>query len=124
MGSLEDDGIGEDSIEYDQSPSTIATMTSSATKVVAGGSVNLTVTEHNDGDVDLVSPQVAVTKNGALLATLVAPPSSDDNGDGVLNVDEIWSWTINQSRCYHDHDHVRRHGQRDCPRRLSGYLPR
>jgi len=96
MGSLQDDGIGEDYIQYDQSPSTITSISSSAGKVVAGGSVNLTVTEHNDGDVDLASPQVAVTKAGAPSVTLEWPPTTGDTADpGVLNVGETWNWTIN-----------------------------
>jgi hypothetical protein len=97
MGSLEDDGIGEDYIKYNQSPSTITTIASSADKVGRGGSVNLTVTEHNDGDIDLTSPQVVVKKNGAPFATLEWPPVTGDAADpGVLNVGETWNWTINQ----------------------------
>jgi len=95
MGSLEDDGIGEDSIQYEQSPSTITTIVSSAPKVVPGDMVVLTVTEHNAGDVDLTSPQVAVTKDGAPFVTLVWPPTSGDNGNKILDPGETWSWTIN-----------------------------
>jgi hypothetical protein len=95
MGSQDDDGIGEDFIPYEQSPHTTTTIISSAPMVVAGGSVNLTVTEHNAGGVDLTSPQVVVTKNGAYFATLEWPPDSGDTADpGVLNVGETWSWTI------------------------------
>ncbi|MHC4790949.1 MAG: hypothetical protein ACYS8Y_05875, partial [Planctomycetota bacterium] len=50
-------------------PTTITTITSSAASVVTGGTVDLTITEENDGDVDLTSPQVVVTKNAVLLAT-------------------------------------------------------
>jgi hypothetical protein len=95
MGSLEDDGIGEDYIQYDQSPSTITGIASSVGKVVAGGSVNLTVTEHNDGDADLASPRVVVTKADGPSVTLEWPPATGDDADpGVLNVDETWNWTI------------------------------
>jgi len=115
MGSIEDDGIGEDSIQYEQSPSTITTITSSAAMVVpkygqspstitatassaaivvAGGSVNLTVTEENTGDDPLINPRVEVRKNGTLIDTLVAPPDSGDNGNGILDPGETWRWTI------------------------------
>jgi len=96
MASLEDDGIGEDSIKYSQSPSTITTIASSADKVDRGGSVNLTVAEHNDGDIDLTSPQVAVIKDSAPFLMLEWPPTTGDAADpGVLNVGETWNWTIN-----------------------------
>jgi hypothetical protein len=95
LGSIEDNGIGEDFINYEQNPHTITTITSSAPKVIPGDMVVLTVTEHNAGDVDLTSPQVAVTKDGAPFATLEWPPSSGDAADpGVLNAGETWSWTI------------------------------
>ena len=94
MGSLEDDGIGEDFVVYEQSPTTVTDISASPTSVVSGGSVSLTITEENDGDVDLANPQVVVTKNGAPHATLTAAPDSGDDGDGVLEVGETWSWTI------------------------------
>ena len=75
--------------------STALTIASSAPGVVAGGSVNLTITETNDGNAALTNVQVAVLKNGAPLATLVAPPDSGDTGnDGILGIGETWSWTI------------------------------
>ncbi|MGB6873472.1 MAG: hypothetical protein WBE46_04945 [Dehalococcoidia bacterium] len=95
LGSIEDDGIGEDFIQYEQNPHTITTIVSSAPTVVSGGSVTLTVTEYNSGNVSLTSPQVAVTKDGAPLATLVSPPDSGDTADfGVLNVGETWTWAL------------------------------
>ena len=96
MGSLQDDGIGEDYIQYEQNPHTTATIASSAAKVYPGGSVNLTVTEANPSGLysrDITSPQVAVTRNGTPIATLTAPPNSGDNGDGILNPGENWTWT-------------------------------
>jgi hypothetical protein len=96
MASLEDNGIGEDYIKYKQSPSTITTIVPSVTKVVTGGSVNLTVTEANIGSVNLTNPQVAITKDGAPFTTLEWPPATGDVADpGVLNVGETWNWTIN-----------------------------
>jgi hypothetical protein len=95
MGSQQDNGIGEDFVVYSQSPSTITTISSSASSVVAGGTVDLTITEENDGTVNLTSPQVTVTQQGALLATLTAPPDTGDTDiDGVLDAGETWTWTI------------------------------
>jgi hypothetical protein len=98
MGSQDDDGIGEDFIQYDQSPSTITTIASSAPKVVAGGSVNLIVSEANPiatHSVKLTNTSVQVWKDGVPLPTLEWPPDSGDAADpGVLNVGETWSWTI------------------------------
>jgi|GEM_PF-2858669 len=77
-------------------PDTRVSIDASATTVVSGASVSLTVTEENTGDVDLTDPYVEIWKNGTLLSTLAAPPDSGDAGDpGVLNVGETWSWTIN-----------------------------
>ena len=97
MGSLEDDGIGEDFIQYQQNPHTTVTIVCSAANVASGGSVSLNVTETNPTgpySKDVTSPQVALTRNGSPLATLVAPPSSGDTGnDGILGVGETWRWT-------------------------------
>jgi len=76
-------------------PDTEVTITSSADMVVPGTMVFLTVTEHNAGDVDLTSPQVAVTKDGTPFVTLVWPPTSGDNDNKILDPGETWSWTIN-----------------------------
>jgi hypothetical protein len=95
MGSLDDNGIGEDFQQYSQSPSTITTIASSASSVVTGGTVDLTITETNDGTTNLTDPQVVVTQQGAMLATLTAAPDSGDVADpGVLNIGETWTWTI------------------------------
>jgi hypothetical protein len=96
MGSLTDDGIGEDFIDYEQNPHTIATIVSSAATVASGGSVSLNVTEQNTGSVSVTSPQVALTKNGSPLATLNKTSAyyanGDTNGDGILNPGETWKW--------------------------------
>jgi hypothetical protein len=73
-------------------PNTLTTITASATEVVSGGSVTLNVTEQNTGSDNLTSPRVEIRKNGTLIHTLVAPPSSGDNGNGVLNMGETWRW--------------------------------
>jgi hypothetical protein len=100
MGSLQDDGIGEDSLQYEQNPHTIATIVSSAATVVSGGSASLNVTETNPAgpySVSVTSPQVALTKNGSPLATLnktsIYYASGDTNGNGILNPGETWKWT-------------------------------
>ena len=75
-------------------PDTRVTITSSPPTVSSGGSVILTVTEENTGDVDLTNPYVEIWKNDdAHLTTLEAPPDTGDVGDpGVLNVGETWTW--------------------------------
>ncbi len=75
-------------------PDTVTTIDASATTVISGDSVDLTITEENTGDVDLTNPYVEVWKDGVLFTTLVAPPDSGDDGDGILEPLEIWSWTI------------------------------
>jgi uncharacterized repeat protein (TIGR01451 family) len=63
--------------------------------VVSGQEVDLTITEENTGFDELTEPYVEVWRNGTLFATLEAPPDSGDVADpSVLNVGEIWSWTI------------------------------
>jgi hypothetical protein len=92
MGSLQDDGIGEDLLNYEQSPHTIASIVSSVDKVVSGGSVSLNVSDYNSGNVSLTGSQVVVTKNGAPLPALGAPDTGDLAPFGVLNVGETWHW--------------------------------
>jgi hypothetical protein len=77
--------------------STDVGISASPTTVPIGGTVDLTVTEHNDGDEDLTSVSVAVTyDNGGgstPLVILTAPPTSGDAGnDGILGVGETWTW--------------------------------
>ncbi len=76
-------------------PSTVVNIMSSATSTMASSTVTLTVTEQNDGDVPLTSPSVVVTSGSSTLYTLVSPPTSGDNGNGILDVGETWSWTVN-----------------------------
>jgi len=96
MGSLGDDGIGEDFIDFKIDASTITTITSSADSVVTGGTVDLTITEVNDGSSNLTDPQVVVTQQGSTIATLTSPgpAGGDDDNDGELDVGENWTWTI------------------------------
>jgi hypothetical protein len=86
----------EDSVLVDViNPSTITTISSSVSQVIAGDTVDLTVTEQNDGDVALTSPSVVVNDGSSDIATLVAPPNSGDtNADSILDPGETWSWTV------------------------------
>jgi hypothetical protein len=100
MGSIQDDGIGEDYINYQQNPHTTATIVSSAAAVASGGSVSLNVTETNPVgpySMNVTSPQVALTKNGSPLATLNKASTyytnGDTDGNGILNPGETWKWT-------------------------------
>ena len=72
-------------------PTTVVSISSSASQIAAGGTVDLTVTEQNDGDVDLTSAHVDVD-NG--VGTLSAPPTSGDDGDAILEPGETWSWSV------------------------------
>jgi hypothetical protein len=86
--------IGTLTVVYDAEenpiPSLLVDIFSSATTVYAGDNVTLTVTETNDGNVNLESAYVEVN-NG--VGSLVAPPTSGDDGDGVLEPGETWVWT-------------------------------
>jgi len=76
---------------YQGIPDTAVTISTSADTVYAGDTVDLTVTESNTGDVDLTGAYVDVD-NG--VGTLSAPPTSGDDGDGVLEPGETWNWTV------------------------------
>ena len=78
------------------SPSTTASISSSKSSVQSGGTVDLTITEANDGDVSLTGAHVVLSRNdGGTDVDLVAPPTSGDiNSDGVLDPGETWSWTV------------------------------
>ncbi|MGA8850028.1 MAG: hypothetical protein WB564_09505, partial [Dehalococcoidia bacterium] len=95
MGSLADDGIGEDYITYEQNPHTIAGISVNATKVYSGGFVSLNVSEANPwavGNVSQTSPQVAVNTTPPVTLSAAMPHSGDTNLDGVLDPGENWTW--------------------------------
>lgn len=85
--SLEEDSVDVNVVN----PTTVTTITASESEVSAGDSVTLTVTEQNDGDVDLTNPYVEVD-NG--VGTLSAPPDLGDDGDNVLEPGETWTWMV------------------------------
>lgn len=112
-GSQNDGNVGEDFIYYHQKPGTEVTITPSAFAVIDGGTVNLTVTEENDSffavlgqqpgpisgtttvNLPLHDVEVDITQNGSPFITLTDPADSGDISDaGVLNMGEIWLWTI------------------------------
>ena len=64
--------------------------------IVVGDEVQLTITESNDGDVDLTNPFVDLQPLGLTLDETSADFSGDD-GDGVLEVGETWQWLVTDS---------------------------
>jgi uncharacterized repeat protein (TIGR01451 family) len=61
--------------------------------IVVGDEVQLTITETNDGDVDLTNPFVDLQPLGLTLDE-TSPDFSGDDGDGVLEVGETWQWLV------------------------------
>ena len=76
---------------YMIAPDTQVNISTSAETVYAGDTVNLTVTEENNGNVNLTGAYVAVDPG---IGNLSAPPDSGDDGDGILEPNETWSWTV------------------------------
>jgi hypothetical protein len=74
-------------------PSTITSITSSASQVVSGGTVNLTVKEKNDGDVPLTGASTTVD-HGVGALTPASPGFSGDDADGILEPGETWQWVV------------------------------
>ena len=72
-------------------PNTLVNISTSAETVYAGDTVNLTVTEENNGNVNLTGAYVAVDPG---IGNLSAPPDSGDNGNNILEPNETWSWTV------------------------------
>jgi hypothetical protein len=84
-------------------PNTAVTMTSSATSVLIGHTVNLTITEHNSDSSPLTAPNVVVTSVPATttpsmpLTLLKTSPyfiSGDILNDGILGSGETWTWIV------------------------------
>ena len=78
--------------------STNVSISTSADVVVAGESVNLTVCETNDGDLNLSDIVVVVDNGSGVIATLDTDYSTWDYGSGnddeILNPGETWCWNI------------------------------
>ncbi len=101
QGDLHDNPLGEDPQNITKqvsaiviNPSTTASISSSASQVLSGGTVNLTVTEENNGDVNLANAHVDVDNGVGTLNSSSANFSGDD-GDGVLEPGETWQWLVN-----------------------------
>ena len=77
-------------------PSTIADVSATPTTVLVGGTVDVTVTEFNNGNAALATPAVDVLINGVPYDTLTkaSAPTGDTLDDGILGIGETWSWTI------------------------------
>jgi len=77
-------------------PNTTVTITASAPKIVKGGHVTLTVTERNTGDVPLTNPNVVLGAPLSTTLTKTSPSyvSGDNDGDGILDVGENWTWSL------------------------------
>ena len=80
---------------YTIDPYTVINISSSATTVQTGDTVDLTVTEENSGDDDLTSPYVSVSPGGYTLNKASGYyTSGDTDGDGELDSGETWTWII------------------------------
>ena len=82
-------------------PSTNVNASTDVEAVAVGGSVQLTVTETNDGEVDLTNPYVELS-GGSISGTMTldstsADFSGDTNSDGILNPGETWQWLVTDS---------------------------
>jgi len=77
---------------YVISPGTRVTIDAENTTLLINTGTKLTVTETNTGDVPLENPYVVVLKDGDNFETFYAPPSSGDNGNNILDLDETWTW--------------------------------
>ena len=76
-------------------PNTITTIGSSIATVVSGGTVTLTITETNNGDVDLTDPHVVIDQGIGTLDENSASFTGVDGGDvGVLDPGETWTWIL------------------------------
>ncbi len=76
-------------------PTTVTTINSSSATVVSSGTVTLTVTEHNDGDIDLTNPHVIVDQGiGTLDETSLSFTGVDGGDVGILDPGETWTWVL------------------------------
>jgi len=92
LGSLEDAGIGEDFLVYSHITSTVVGITA---EPIDAGTVDLIVTEQNDGDVPLTDVAVVVDDGTTDIALLDETNVTSGDGGvlGVLEVGETWTWS-------------------------------
>ena len=74
-------------------PSTTLSASASKTTVHSGETSTITIHEVNDGINRLTSPSVSVTSSTAENCTTPTYSSGDTNGNGVLDVNEDWTFT-------------------------------
>jgi uncharacterized repeat protein (TIGR01451 family) len=74
---------------------TMLDIQASPTMVYPGETVMLTITEENTGNVDITDPHVILTPPGVTLDEL-SPEfvGGDIDGDGELDVGELWEWQV------------------------------
>lgn len=76
-------------------PSTEADASVDVDVIVNGDEVILTITETNDGDVNLTNPFVEVDNGiGVLDETSPEFVGGDTGGDGILGQGEVWEWEV------------------------------
>lgn len=93
---LDDSDIASDSDSLTNqviSPSTAVGITASLAEVEAGGTVALTVTETNDGEVAFTDTNVQVDNGIGLLDETSTNFSGDANLNGALDPGETWQWS-------------------------------
>lgn len=87
--------------------STALTISASATQVLPGDTVVLTITDHNDGELALTSPYVELydgVDTVELYRTSTEFAGGDTSNYGILDVGETWQWivtvTVNATTTY------------------------
>ncbi|MFE3845909.1 collagen binding domain-containing protein, partial [Thermoplasmatota archaeon] len=97
---ISDSGYEEWGVEkYPEEPDTMVTIETSAALqgdiVHCGDTIDLYIDEANTGTEPLINVQVIVNTSSTIIATLNAPPENGDvNSNDILDIGEIWSWTI------------------------------
>ncbi|MHC4623278.1 MAG: hypothetical protein ACYS4W_05180 [Planctomycetota bacterium] len=76
-------------------PNTLVDISASPMEVdIAGTDVTLTITEENTGDVPLTSPGIELAPLGLILTSASPEFVGGDNGNGILDVGETWTWIV------------------------------
>ncbi len=79
-------------------PHTTITITPNTLETLPGENVILTISDTNDGDVDLTDNTISLNFNGATTSyTHLSPEfdaSSDTGADGIMSPGETWTWVI------------------------------
>lgn len=75
-------------------PSTTITMTPSVWETTAGGNVELTITDTNDGAMPLSNASVELYANNVLTIPQPTYVSGDTNANNIMDIGETWVWTV------------------------------